>query len=78
MADFLILTKSGCAHCERAKTMLRVKGLEFDVSHYETQEQFDEFISRGFRTYPQVFYRGEHIGGADDLANWLDGASDNF
>lgn len=67
-----LFSKPGCPHCARAKALLQEKGMPF-----ESIEQNDSISSRSLRavtgqgTWPQVFIGGQHIGSADDLANWL-------
>jgi len=60
---------SWCPYCERARSLLRAKGVAFDEISLEAHpEQREEMIRRsGRRTVPQVFIGGEHVGGCDDL-----------
>ena len=70
--DVALLGRPGCPHCERAKAGLRARGIE-----YVALELHRDFPHRALRalsggdTFPQVFINGEHIGGADDLEQWL-------
>jgi len=67
-----IITRLGCSHCARAKSLLRENDLEF-----EELQLGSAISSRGLRglsganTVPQVFIGGRHIGGADDLEQYL-------
>lgn len=70
--DYLIMTKDGCIHCNRAKQMLDNHGISYAVEHYETEEDFERFKLQGHRTFPRVFHDGTLVGGADDLAEYLD------
>ncbi len=59
-----------CPYCERAKSLLKKKGVDFkliDVSAdaYLRQEMIDR--SQGRQTVPQIFINGRHVGGSDDL-----------
>ena len=65
-----LLVRAGCAHCARAKAMLDARGIAYDVVEAATGDLL-QAIS-GARTTPQVFIGGEHIGGADDLARYLE------
>ena len=60
---------SWCPYCERARNLLRAKGVAFEEISLETHpEQREEMIRRsGRRSVPQVFIGGQHIGGCDDL-----------
>lgn len=67
-SDVLLLTKPGCGHCARAKSLLREKGLPF--AEVAATPRMLRAISKTATT-PQVFIDGKHIGGADDLAKAL-------
>ena len=60
---------SWCPYCERARSLLRAKGVAFDEINLEVHPgQREEMIKRsGRRTVPQVFIGGEHIGDCDEL-----------
>lgn len=70
--DAVILTRKDCGHCVRAKHALDTAGIAFDELVLNQQ-----LSDRGLRaltaraTFPQVFINGEHIGGADELEQWL-------
>jgi glutaredoxin 3 len=62
-------TKSWCPYCERARALLKSKGVSFREIDIESQpEERDEMIRRsGRRTVPQIFIGTRHIGGSDDI-----------
>lgn len=60
-----VLTRSGCAHCVRAKAMLEARGMPFDEIEVEGADSL--FALSGAKTTPQIFINGRCIGGADDL-----------
>jgi glutaredoxin 3 len=62
-------TTSWCPYCERARTLLRGKGVAFEEISIEADpSQREVMIKRsGVRTVPQIFINGTHIGGSDDL-----------
>jgi peroxiredoxin/glutaredoxin len=68
----LMLARHGCGHCRRAKQMLNERGIAFEAVHVG-----DELSMRGVSaasgkaTVPQIFIDGKHIGGADQLAEYL-------
>ncbi len=67
-AEILMFTKPGCAHCTRAKAMLKERGLDWQ----EVPANHSRLLAvAGKATTPQVFIDGAHIGGADELAGWL-------
>jgi glutaredoxin 3 len=68
-APVLMYTKSWCPYCERARDLLRRKGVAFQEIDIEAQPgQREEMLRRGGGyTVPQIFI-GEHlVGGSDDL-----------
>lgn len=68
---FTVLSKPNCGHCVQVKQALKIKGLPFEEIIHETQEQINDFISKGFRTFPQVFDGEVHIGGNDQTQIYL-------
>ena len=67
-ARVAILTREGCAHCARAKQMLRDAGLHFvELPLSSTVRSQALGAIAGADTVPQVFIDGQLIGGADQL-----------
>lgn len=66
--DILLFTKPGCGHCARAKGALHEVHLDF--SELPTNPRILGALPGGGTT-PQVFIDGAHIGGADELVQWL-------
>jgi len=70
--DVVVLSRPGCGFCARAKAQLHEHGIDFDEL-----ELLKDYPHRALRalsggdTYPQLFIDGQHIGGADDLEQWL-------
>jgi glutaredoxin 3 len=65
-----IYTKSTCAYCIRAKSLLRQKGIDLEEIAIDfAGEKKQEMMQRagGRMTVPQIFIDGQHIGGCDDL-----------
>jgi len=68
----MIFSRPGCPFCARAKGMLHDAGMGFDEIVVG-----DDVGLRGLRattgadSVPQVFIDGKHVGGSDDLANWM-------
>jgi glutaredoxin-like protein len=71
--DVAVFTREGCPHCVRAKGLLNDAGIEFEelLLNRDYTDQTLRAVSKSI-TYPQVFVDGRHIGGADELAAWLD------
>ena len=71
--DVTVLSRKGCPFCARAKGMLRDAGIAFEA--LELNRSYTDRTLRavaGATSLPQVFINGEAIGGADDLAAWLE------
>jgi glutaredoxin 3 len=68
-APVTMYTKSWCPYCERARDLLRRKGVAFQEIDVETQPgQREDMIRRcGQYTVPQIFIGERHVGGSDDL-----------
>lgn len=69
MADVEIYTTPICPYCVRAKALLDKKGIaytEVDVMTNPAKRREMEKRSGG-HTVPQIFIKGEAIGGCDDL-----------
>jgi glutaredoxin 3 len=66
----VMYTTNWCPYCERARRLLRSKGVEFREIDVEGAAQGRaEMMSRsGRRTVPQIFIGDHHVGGSDDLA----------
>ncbi len=63
-----LFTKSGCSHCIRAKRLLEENGLDYEEV---PSTQSMRFALSGETSTPRIFIDGEHIGGADELAQYL-------
>jgi glutaredoxin 3 len=63
-------TTAVCPYCQRAKALLKQRGVEqIDEVRIDTDPaQRDEMIRlTGRRTVPQIFVGDTHVGGCDDL-----------
>jgi glutaredoxin-like protein len=70
--DVTVFSRHGCPHCVRAKDLLRKAGITFEA--LELNKDFSDRTLRAVSastTVPQVFVGGRHVGGADDLVEWL-------
>jgi len=64
-----VYATSWCPYCERARQLLRRKGLPFvEIDIEEQAAKRAEMMTRsGRRTVPQIFIDERHVGGSDDL-----------
>ena len=52
----VVYSKNNCPACTKAKELLKLKGLEFRVVNTDEDfEAFDFLISKGHRTFPQIY-----------------------
>lgn len=66
-----IYTTPVCYYCDRAKELLRKKGVEFeeiDVSRDDELRLKLVEMSGGLRTVPQIWIGDRHVGGFDALS----------
>ena len=58
-----------CPYCDRAKALLRKKGVEFEEIDVEVRpDEMKKVIEQtGKQTIPQIFIDDFHVGGCDDL-----------
>lgn len=70
MAEIVMYSGPTCPYCERAKELLRKKGVTFTDYNVKTDlAKYDEMLMRteGRRTIPQIFIDGMLVGGCADL-----------
>lgn len=69
MPHIEVYSATYCPYCDRAKALLKRKGVEFVeyvVDHDDAKRaEMEQRTKR--RTIPQIFIDGQHIGGCDDL-----------
>lgn len=69
----IVWSKDQCTFCEQAKSLLEMKGIEYEVrniSHDWTCEQLLEAVPTA-RTVPQIFLNEEYVGGFNELRKKL-------
>ena len=68
-AAVLMYAKSWCPYCERARDLLKRKGVALQEIDIETQPgQREDMVRRcGQYTVPQIFIGDRHVGGSDEL-----------
>lgn len=67
--DVLLYTTSWCPFCDRAKTFLKKKGLQWNEIDIDADPANRQVMTKasGRNTVPQIFINGTHVGGCDDL-----------
>lgn len=64
-----VFSTDGCPHCSKAKAILGKHGIQFDelnLSDFPELRKPMVQLAQSL-TVPQIFFNGEHIGGANDL-----------
>jgi glutaredoxin len=55
-----VYSKSSCPQCDKAKSLLSNKGINFDVVDIEQDASARQWlIEQGHRTVPQIYVKGE-------------------
>jgi glutaredoxin 3 len=70
VAKVEVYTTTFCPNCERAKTLLKSKGVQFteiDVTEDAALRQKMVEMSGGRRTVPEIFINDKIVGGFDEL-----------
>ena len=68
----MVLPDHTCPYGVRAKDMLERAGYEVDDRHLTSRDEVEGFKDElGVETTPQVFVGEEHIGGSEDLEDYL-------
>lgn len=65
-----IYTKTYCPYCWRAKELLSSKGVDYHEVAVDFGGEAKELMverASGRTTVPQIFIKGQHVGGCDDL-----------
>jgi len=70
MAEVKIYSKNNCPYCERAKDLLKSKGVSYEEINLEGKQAEMQALVKmtGLRTVPQIFINGTLVGGFTDLA----------
>lgn len=69
MSNVVMYTQTVCGFCDRAKELLRSKGVSWEeINLDEEPGRREEMIRRsGQQTVPQIWIGDAHVGGSDDL-----------
>jgi len=71
-AAISVFTKPGCPFCVRAKQALSERGMPFEEITLGSDASLTSLRAiSGRETVPQVFVDAQHIGGSEELEQWL-------
>ncbi len=70
MSEVKIYTWTVCPYCDRAKALLKSKGVSYQEINLDGKDdELNELRAKtGLRTVPQIFINDELIGGYSDMA----------
>lgn len=79
MISIVVYTKDQCVYCDRAKELLRSKGMQYLESRIGVDILREDFMCLfpEVKTVPLIIIEGEKIGGYNELCEYLDSRSDN-
>ena len=70
MNDITIYTRDYCPFCVSAKSLLKIKKINFnEINLNKNPEKYEEMLikSKGAKTVPQIFYKNNYIGDCDKI-----------
>jgi len=77
MNSFTVYTQDGCIFCTRAIELLQSKNQAVNVINVNADPETKHLFHRhGFKTVPQIYHNGKHVGGYDDLVIYLEEQSE--
>jgi glutaredoxin 3 len=71
--EFTVYTRPGCPYCDKIKTVLEQRNLEYTeyvLDENFTREEFYEKFGVG-STFPQVIMDEQNLGGCSDTVKYL-------
>ena len=73
MTKAIIWSNVGCSFCERAKTLLKQKGIEYEERNIAKDWKVEQLLEAvpNARTVPQIFLDDKYIGSYDNLVEYL-------
>lgn len=72
MDSFIIYTQPGCLYCIKAFDLLRLSNRAINsINVREDQDALEDLRANGLNTVPQIYHNGVHVGGYEDLIQYL-------
>ena len=70
-----IYSKPNCVFCEKAKSMVKNLGFEYEEKmfgkDFKSPEELYEAVGKQVRTMPQIIIDDKHIGGYNELVEYF-------
>ena len=72
-SDYVIYTIANCPYCDKAKDLLRVNGKVFHDIAVDMKPSIGAEVVKQTKqkTWPQIFYKGNFVGGYEDLTKFI-------
>ena len=68
-----MFARHGCPHCDRAKALLKERGIAFEAVHLGEELTMQGVrAASGTATVPQVFIGGKFIGNGEQLSQFIE------
>ena len=73
MTKAIVWSNIGCTWCEKAKSLLEQKGIEYEERNLAKEWKIQQLLEvvPNARTVPQIFVDDEYVGGYQDLVEYL-------
>lgn len=74
-SGWYIVTKDGCPYCDKAKSLLSQKGINYKVEVANNSNKVQiykkvDIITNNYRYFPMIFHNGKFIGGYTELEKY--------
>lgn len=73
MKNIVIYTQDLCGYCDAAKNEFTARGWEYtshNIKHEDNKNKLKELLP-DVKTVPQIWIENVHIGGYDELMEWI-------
>jgi len=74
MSKITIYSKPNCVFCDKAKSMVKNLGFEYEEKmfgkDFSTPDELYEAVGKQVRTMPQIIIDDKHIGGYNELVEY--------
>ena len=68
---YIIYGRNGCPFCTEALEIIKNSGEEYEYRDTRKDPEAGAFIKdSGFRTVPQIYHNGKHVGGCSQLRRY--------
>ena len=77
MDQFTVYTQAGCGFCAKAIEFLELSGAEVESIDIRLVDGALAMMrTNGFKTVPQIYHGTHHIGGYEDLVQYMEASTE--